>query len=112
MPAVAHTAGILITMKNLQVEDIKDEWLYNALTQGIKECITTAEGSKYVVFVHTDTRPENAIDVEVLPDGVPETGYWAVPVTTGINDAQNVEIKDGVEVGMEVFQQVMVTNGF
>lgn len=36
----------------------------------------------------------------------PETGYWAVPVTTGINDAQNVEIKDGVEVGMEVFQQV------
>ena len=22
-------------MKNLQVEDIKDEWLYNALTQGI-----------------------------------------------------------------------------
>ena len=38
--------------------------------------------------------------------------YWAVPVTTGINDAQNVEIKDGVEVGMEVFQQVMVTNGF
>ena len=74
--------------------------------------VETAEGSKYVVFVHTDTRPENAIDVEVLPDGVPETGYWAVPVTTGINDAQNVEIKDGVEVGMEVFQQVMVTNGF
>lgn len=33
-------------------------------------------------------------------------------MTTGINDAQNVEIKDGVEVGMEVFQQVMVTNGF
>lgn len=30
----------MITMKNLQVEDIKDEWLYNALTQGIKECIT------------------------------------------------------------------------
>ena len=79
--------------------------------QAVKS-VETAEGSKYVVFVHTDTRPENAIDVEVLPDGVPETGYWAVPVTTGINDAQNVEIKDGVEVGMEVFQQVMVTNGF
>ena len=28
----------MITMKNLQVEDIKDEWLYNALTQGIKDC--------------------------------------------------------------------------
>ena len=27
----------MITMKNLQVEDIKDEWLYNALTRGIKE---------------------------------------------------------------------------
>ncbi len=24
----------MITMKNLQVEDIKDEWLYNALTLG------------------------------------------------------------------------------
>lgn len=33
----------MITMKNLQVEDIKDEWLYNALTQGIKECITAPQ---------------------------------------------------------------------
>ena len=41
------------------------------------------------------------------PEGVPETGYWAVPVTTGIFDAQNIEIIDGVEAGTEVFQQVM-----
>lgn len=77
--------------------------------QAVKS-VETAEGTKTVVFVHTDTRPDNAIDVEVPPEGVPETGYWAVPVTTGINDAQNVEIKDGVEVGTEVFQQVMYSN--
>ena len=30
----------MITMKTLQIEDISDKWLYNALTQGIKDCIT------------------------------------------------------------------------
>ncbi len=69
--------------------------------------VETAEGSMSVVYVHADERPENAVDVEIPPEGVPETGYWAVPVTTGIFDAQNIEIIDGVEAGTEVFQQVM-----
>lgn len=30
----------MISMKTIQVEDIKDEWLYDALTKGLKECIT------------------------------------------------------------------------
>ena len=59
---------------------------------------------------YTDERPENAIDLEIPVDGVPESGYWPVPVTTGINDMQNVEILSGLEVGMEVFQQVMYSN--
>lgn len=76
--------------------------------QAVKS-VETAEGTQSVVFVHTDVRPENAVDLDVPVDGVPETGYYAVPVTTGISDTQNVEILDGVEVGMEVFQQVMYT---
>ena len=69
--------------------------------------VETAEGTVSVVFVHTDTPPENTVELEFPVDGVPEKGYYPVPVTTGINDNQNIEILDGVEVGMEVFQQVM-----
>ena len=29
----------MITMKNLQVEDIKDEWLYNGTTCNTKTCL-------------------------------------------------------------------------
>ena len=74
--------------------------------QAVKS-VETADGTKSVVFIHTDTRPENAIDLEIPVDGVPEKGYFAVPVTTGISDNQNIEILDGVEPGTEVFQQVM-----
>ena len=40
-------------------------------------------------------------------EGVPEKGYYPVIVQTGISDTQNVEILSGVEVGTEVFQQVL-----
>ncbi len=74
--------------------------------QAVKS-VETPEGTKSVVFVHTNTRPETAIDLEIPVDGVPEQGYYPVPVTTGISDNQNIEILDGVETGTEVFQQVM-----
>lgn len=50
----------MITMKNLQVEDIKDEWLYNALTQGIKECITAP------VLTLDPTKPEPIKRAEMI----------------------------------------------
>ena len=50
----------MITMKNLQVEDIKDEWLYNALTQGIKECITAP------VLTLDPTKPESIKRAEMI----------------------------------------------
>lgn len=56
-----------------------------------------------VVFVKGD-RPDNAIDLTVPVDGVPD-GFWAVPVEIGISDTYNVEIKSGVEEGTEVFTQ-------
>ena len=79
--------------------------------QAVKS-VETPEGSQSVVFVHTDVRPENAIDLETPVEGVPEKDYYAVPVTTGIPDNQNVEILSGVEVGMEVFLQVMYSETY
>lgn len=52
----------MITMKNLQVEDIKDKWLYNALTQGIKECITAP------VLTLDPTKPEPIKRAEMILD--------------------------------------------
>lgn len=69
--------------------------------------VETENGVQSVVFVRTDERPENAIDPDVPVDDVPEFGYYAVPVVTGISNEQNVEIISGLEVGMEVFQQIM-----
>ena len=61
-----------------------------------------------VVFVKGD-RPDNAIDLTVPVDGVPED-FWAVPVEIGIPDTYNVEIKSGVEEGTEVFTQLQTSD--
>lgn len=72
----------------------------------------TPDGTRTVVFVHSAERPENAIDLDARVDGVPEKDYWAVPVSIGISDSQNVEILDGVEPGTEVFQQVIYSSEY
>ena len=79
--------------------------------------VTDVNGDIYtVVFVKTDVRPENAIDLPeedpAMEGGMvdpqnkmptPEEGFWPVPVTTGISDTYNAEIKEGIEAGTEVF---------
>ena len=62
-----------------------------------------------VVFVKSGSRPENAIDITTTVEGVPSSGFWPVPVETGISDDYNVEIKSGVEEGMEVFTTAPTT---
>lgn len=62
-----------------------------------------------VLFVKSDTRPDNAIDVSVTVDGLPDKGFWPVKVETGISDEYNVEIKSGVEEGTEVFTTAPTT---
>ena len=62
-----------------------------------------------VVFVKSSSRPENAIDITTTVEGVPSSGFWPVPVETGISDDYNVEIKSGVEEGMEVFTTAPTT---
>ena len=76
------------------------------------QCVKTVpleDGSTgNVVFVKGD-RPDNAIDLTVPVDGVPED-FWAVPVEIGISDTYNVEIKSGVEEGTEVFTQLQTSD--
>ena len=59
-----------------------------------------------VVYVKSDERPENAIDVPYVDEEIPE-GFWPVAVEIGIQDNYNVEIKSGVEEGTEVFTQIL-----
>ena len=73
--------------------------------QAVKS-VETADGTQTVVFVHSSSRPDDAVDLDTPVDGVPDKDYWAVPVTIGISDTQNVEILSGVEEGTEVFQQI------
>ncbi len=62
--------------------------------------------SATVVYVKSDQRPENAIEVPFMDEEIPE-GFYPVPVEIGIQDNYNVEIKSGVEEGTEVFTQIL-----
>lgn len=62
--------------------------------------------SATVVYVKSDQRPENAIEVPFIEEEIPE-GFYPVPVEIGIQDNYNVEIKSGVEEGTEVFTQIL-----
>ena len=67
----------------------------------------TEQGS--CLFVKADRRPDNAVD---LGEGVElPRGFYAVPVETGLSNSAQVEIKRGVEEGMEVFTQKLVESG-
>lgn len=53
----------MITMKTLQAEDLKnDEWLYNALTNGIRECLTAP------ILTLDPTKPEHIRRTEMILD--------------------------------------------
>ena len=64
-----------------------------------------------VVFVKADSRPDNAVDLPEMPEGVPE-GFYPLAVETGISDNYNVEIVSGLEEGMEVFTTVQKLNSW
>jgi len=59
-----------------------------------------------VVYIRSDSRPDNAIEVPFVDEEIPD-GFWPVPVEIGIQDNYNVEIKSGVEEGTEVFTQIL-----
>lgn len=79
--------------------------------------VPDAEGNTAsVVFIQAETRPDNAVDVEI-PPVAPNTppsypsekdGFYAVPVTTGLSDNYNVEITEGLVGGEMVFVNYLV----
>ena len=56
------------------------------------------------VFVKTDVRPENAVD---LAEGIVPQGFFAVPVECGIGNENGIEIISGIEEGAEVFTRII-----
>ena len=80
------------------------------------QCVKSVQlddgSSADVVFVQSDDRPENAIDLTMTVDGVPESGYWPVPVEIGIADDFNVEIRSGVQEGDVVFTAVQTPSSY
>ena len=77
--------------------------------QCVKSVLLEDGSAGSVVFVKGD-RPDNAIELTVEVDGVPKD-FWPVPVEIGLSDDYNVEIKSGVEEGMEVFTTVQTESG-
>ena len=53
-------------------------------------------------------KPANALENAMADEEIPE-GYWPVEVEIGIQDNYNVEIRSGLEEGMEVFTQLQTT---
>ncbi len=88
--------------------------------QSVKYVPGTDGNTASVVFIRAETKPENAVDVEI-PTAAPNTppsyptekdGFYAVPVTTGLADNYNVEIKEGLVGGEEVFVNYYVENAW
>ncbi|MGN8967530.1 efflux RND transporter periplasmic adaptor subunit [Intestinimonas sp. HCP28S3_D6] len=82
--------------------------------------VSDAEGkTSSVVFIQAEEKPENAVELdipEVEPGQTPTypteaDGYYPVPVTTGLSDNYNVEIKEGLQGGETVFVNYYVDQG-
>ena len=74
--------------------------------QSVRTVSTESGEMETVVYIRSDSRPENAIEVPFVDEEIPD-GFWPVPVEIGIQDNYNVEIKSGVEEGTEVFTQIL-----
>ena len=120
------TYPVQLSVDNFDGSLTSGSWLsYKLVTSESVDCVTVPNQSvrrvtdvdgniHTVVFVQADSKPENAIEIapstpqEGMPEQqntmpTPEEGFWPVPVTIGISDTYNVEIKDGIEAGTPVF---------
>lgn len=86
-------------------------------TQAVKYTMDEEGNDLTVVFIKADSRPDNAVTMPEQSPDMPkkypseEDGYYAVPVTTGLNDAYNVEIKSGLNPGDIVFTNYLSASG-
>ena len=76
--------------------------------------VTDVNGDTHtVVFIQTDSKPDNAVEVDPSSMGgdasttgrlpTSDQGFWPVPVTTGLSDVYNCEITEGLEADTTVF---------
>ncbi len=63
---------------------------------------------QYYLYVKSDTRPENAVDL-INPDIEIPKGFYAVPVEVGNANEQYIRILSGVEADTEVFTRYRQT---
>ncbi len=119
---------VTLEVDNLSGTLLEGMWLsYSFVTSQSDNCIVVPMQSvKYVslddgetasvVFIQADSKPENAVDLDIpnlMPGETPtypsqEDGYYAVPVETGLSDNYNVEIKSGLEGGETIFVNYFV----
>jgi hypothetical protein len=64
----------MIKMIALQAETIQDEWLYNALTKGLKECLTAP------VLTLDPTKPEPIRRAEMIIDNFSREDCKCIPM--------------------------------
>ncbi len=123
---------VTLEVDNFDNSLLEGMWLsYSFVTSQSDNCIVVPMQSvKYVsledgetasvVFIQSDSKPENAVDVpipELMPGETPtypteKDGYYAVPVETGLSDNYNVEIKSGLEGGETIFVNYFVTQAW
>ena len=63
----------MISMRIIQVEDIKDEWLYDALTKGLKECVTAP------ILTLDPTKPEPIKRAEMIIENFSREDCKCIP---------------------------------
>lgn len=84
--------------------------------QSVKYVSDTDGNTSSVVFIRADAKPENAVEIDIPPSDPNQTptypsekdGFYPVPVVTGLSDNYNVEIKEGLQGGEEVFMNYYV----
>lgn len=123
---------VTLTVDNADGSLYEGAWLnYSFVTSQSENCIVIPssavtnisgkDGNPYtVVFIQADSKPENAVDFEVPPVEkgetpkypTPDDGFYPVPVTTGLSDNFNVEIKEGLRGGETVFQAYIVESAW
>lgn len=75
------------------------------------QCVRTVsleDGTAVSAVYVGGEKPDNALENAMIDEEIPE-GYWPVEVEIGIQDNYNVEIRSGLEEGMEVFTQLQTT---
>lgn len=114
---------VTLTVENFDGSLIEGAWLdYSFIASQSDNCIlvpmqsvmhvSDENGETYtVVFVQAEAPPENAVTLNLPPTepgATPkypseESGYYPVPVTTGLSDTTSVEITSGLMGGEMVF---------